>query len=199
MNKLTEKIRTANYPKLLARWLILALCVGLLGAVSSFLLLRPQLREAAAALQSREQEKTLQMDAQGEKRHAEHDWEDLSISEPSPAAKAAVGGTAAAALLFFGVYWLLVAGWIYQKSLQAGMNAMVWGFLGLLGNLGAGMVFLLVRSVLRRKCAACGTWQQKALYCRACGEKQERRCPSCGETCTPEDHFCHHCGKALEE
>lgn len=195
MNKLTRFIRNANYAKLFKWWLILGICAALLGGCVSAALLRPQLQEAQTAITAREQEDH----ADTEKRHEERDWEKLAISEPSTAAKVSVAATALAALLFAGVYWLLFAAWLTKKAWAANMNGLLWGCLVLIGNLPVGVLFFLTRSFLRRKCPACGLWQPKGTYCRACGSAMVRPCPDCGQACALGDHYCSACGARLED
>lgn len=194
MEKLWEKIRKINYAAFFKLWLILGICAGLLGGGVSAVLLRPQLREAATAIEAGDR----QMQETSAGREHAHDWEKFHVSEPSTAAKVALGLTAAAAALFAGAYWLAVAGWVSQKAYSAGMNGLLWGLLALFGNLAAAVLFFLARSVLRQRCVACGTWQPKGLFCRACGAKLELHCPGCGGKCAAGDRFCHGCGAALE-
>jgi len=195
MNKLTRFIRNANYAKLFKWWLILGICAALLGGCLSLALLRPQLQEARAAITAREQ----YGHADAEKHHEERDWEKLSISEPSTAAKVSVAATGLATLLFAGAYWLLFAGWLTKKAWAANMNSLLWGCLALIGNLPVGVLFFLARGYLRRKCPDCGLWQPKGTYCRACGSAMVRPCPDCGQPCALGDHYCSGCGARLEE
>src|SRR5436190_14077176 len=37
----------------------------------------------------------------------------------------------------------------------------------------------------------------KAAFCEECGTRLERRCPSCGEPCSPAAKFCSGCGTPL--
>ena len=136
MNTFTEKIRTANYARLFKWWLILGICVGLLGGGLSALLLRPQIQEAIVAEQTRES--APEADRTDGEHHGEHRWEALAISEPSTGAKAALGLTGAAAVLFAGCYWLFFAGWLFQQAEHAHMHGLLWGLLALGGNVFAG-------------------------------------------------------------
>lgn len=197
MNKLTRFIRNANYAKLFKWWLILGICAALLGGCVSAALLRPQLQEARTAIAARERED--HADGQkAEKRHEEKDFEKLSVAEPSAVAKISVAATALAALLFAGAYWLLFAGWLTKKAWTSNMNGLLWGCLALIGNLPVGVLFFLARGYLRRKCPACGLWQLKGTYCRACGGAMVRLCPDCGQSCALSDHYCSGCGARLE-
>lgn len=198
MKKLTQLIQNANYPKLFKWWLILGICAALLGGCVSAALLRPQLQEARTAIAAREQGHPA--DGQkAEKRHEEKDWEKLSVSEPSTAAKASVAATALAALLFAGACWLLFAGWLTKKAWTSDMNGLLWGCLALIGNLPVGVLFFLARSFRRVRCPACGIWQPKGTYCRACGSALVRICPDCDARCALSDHYCAACGARLEE
>jgi len=195
MDTLTQKFRNANYAKLFKWWLILGICAGLLGGGLSALLLRPQIQEAIVAEQARESTPETAR-TEGE-RHGEHHWEELAVSEPSTAAKVAVGFTAAAAILFAVCCWLFFAGWLFQQAERSHMHGLLWGLLALGGNVFAAVLFFLVRSFSRRKCAGCGTWQRKGSFCRNCGHKLILVCPGCGGKCAVEDRFCGSCGASL--
>lgn len=63
-------------------------------------------------------------------------------------------------------FWLLIAAWLYQAAVLSKMHRLIWFFLGLCGNLAAVVVFLLLRSLIRKKCDACENYQMmKAQYC----------------------------------
>lgn len=199
MHTLSKKLKQVNYAKLFKWWLILGICVGLLGGGLSALLLQPQIREAVTAMEQRDSERSAQKGESGNRHHEADKWEELSISEPSSAAKAAVTLTGAAAVLFAGFYWLSFAGWLYKKACSANMNGLLWGCLALAGNLAAAILFFLTRSFLRQKCSACGSWQANGLYCRVCGAKLALCCPACGNVCSFRDRYCHSCGEKLTE
>ncbi len=195
MDTFTEKIRAANYARIFKWWLILGICVGLLGGGLSALLLRPQIQEAIAAEQTREgTPETARIEGE---HHGEHRQEALAISEPSAAAKVSLGFTAAAAVLFAGCYWLFFAGWLFQQAERSHMHGLLWGLLALGGNVFAAVLFFLVRSFSRRRCAGCGAWQRRGSFCRSCGRKLILVCPGCGGKCTAGDHYCSSCGAAL--
>lgn len=124
MKKLNEKIMHWNFKRLWIRFLVISLCAALVGGGVSAVLLRPQLSEAVNAL--RQEEHQQEQDGQdsdtrrdGERGEGKRRFEHLAISEPSRAAKAAVGLTAAAALVLGVAYWLLTAAWVYRLAREA--------------------------------------------------------------------------------
>ena len=54
-------------------------------------------------------------------------------------------------MLLAAWYWLLTAAWLYRSAVNAGMNKSLWMILGLVGNLLAVAVFLIVRDAPQRK------------------------------------------------
>lgn len=121
MKKLNEKIMHWNFKRLWIRFLVISLCAALVGGGVSAVLMRPQLSEAVNALRQEEQEQDGQDDEarRGERGEGRRRFERLAISEPSRAAKAAVGLTAAAALVLGVAYWLLTAAWVYRLAREA--------------------------------------------------------------------------------
>lgn len=67
-----------------------------------------------------------------------------------------MGATALLCGLLALAFWLLVAAWLYQAAVLSAMSGPLWGVLGLVGNVFAVVLFVIVRSFLRRKCPACG-------------------------------------------
>ena len=96
-------------------------------------------------------------------------------------------------------FWLLIAAWLYQAAVLSGMNGLLWALLGLGGNVFAVVMFLLIRSFARKKCSSCGRWQKKGSFCRACGVKLKKTCPTCGTECEADDVFCASCGSSLKD
>ena len=47
-------------------------------------------------------------------------------------------------------WWLLVPAWLFQASVRARMNTLVWPLLGLLWSLWGLILFLVIRSLLRQ-------------------------------------------------
>lgn len=98
-------------------------------------------------------------------------WDDLQgIAEPAPPVKAALSA----------------------------IGAVLWPLLGLFWNVWGLLLFLVVRSLLRRRCPSCGVWQQKASFCRTCGAKFHGTCPACGAECGRGDGYCSRCGTPLK-
>lgn len=208
MNKMKRRVMQTNFGRTIKRFLILAVCaVVLSGGISAFLL-RTQIGEIASYAWQEEvrdewQEGTLESDGlHGEDFWREEERTDLAkvITRPSAAAIAAACVTGVILLLAGAVYWLLVAAWLYQAAVLAKMHGMVWFLLGLCGNLAAVAVFLLLRSLIRKKCGECGSYQPvKAAYCAACGAGLTVKCPECGIVCEKDARYCRNCGKSLSE
>ncbi len=212
MNKLRDIIMATDFNRLAKRFLLVAVCVVLVGAAVSGFFLREQIGELAALSQQEEYQKPFAMGLQEQQRpekitvaeetrweEEEALWQLARITEPSPTAKVAVGVTALLCLLLGAAYWFLVAAWLYQASAKAGMNRTLWSFCGLVGNLAAVAAFLVVRSFSRIQCPNCNRWQQKTSFCRYCGAALEMKCPVCGGPVDSGDRFCRHCGQRLPQ
>lgn len=199
MNDMKEKILQTNFVRLLKRLLLLALCVGLLGGGSSAFLLRTQIGEAVSYVQDTH----FWDEGAGEDRNTEpHRGEWLEpeavVTPPSVPAIAAVSITGLLCALLALAFWLLVALWLYQAAILAKMNGSLWLLLGLVGSVGTVFLFILVRSLTRKKCDACGEYQPaKAQYCAKCGAALFVKCPVCGTAHKKVDLFCQSCGSPL--
>lgn len=110
----------------------------------------------------------------------------------------ALKATAALAMLFFCVYWVLIALWMYRDAAKCKLSPLYWGLIGLFTNL----IGLIVYKIYKRSmavCTACGAAQSAGhLYCSVCGAQLGTRCESCGGKVGPKDSFCHHCGHKIE-
>lgn len=119
------------------------------------------------------------------------------ISEPSAAAKA-VAVVSAVLLALTGIaLWVIIIFWLRSASELAAMNRTLWTALGIFFGVIAAVVFLILRSFMRKRCVRCGTWQNEAEYCRKCGAPMKTVCPSCGNECALDDRFCTKCGSDL--
>lgn len=139
----------------------------------------------------------------GEREHrddGERDFPEFQFTEPSLAAKAALGFTGAACMLSWAAFWLLISLWLYQAAAKAEMNSLFWLFFGLMANVFAAILFGVVRSFIRKKCPSCGHYQPvKNHWCTKCGTALKRKCHQCGEDCELDEIFCHSCGSKMEE
>ena len=121
------------------------------------------------------------------------------ITVPSSVAggKAALKVTAALTVLFFGVYWALIALWMYKDAAKRKLSPFYWGLIGLFTN----VVGLVVYKIYKRNltfCASCGAAQSHDnWYCSVCGAELGTRCESCGNRIDPKDIFCHSCGNKI--
>lgn len=106
--------------------------------------------------------------------------------------------TAALAMLFFCVYWVLIALWLYKDAAKFGLSPLYWGLIGLFTNL----IGLIVYKIYKRGmavCESCGNAQSSDhLYCCYCGTQLGIRCGSCGCKVGAKDRFCHHCGNKIK-
>ncbi len=106
--------------------------------------------------------------------------------------------TASLAMLFFCVYWVLIALWIYADAAKCRLSALYWGFIGLFTNI----IGLIVYRIYKRSmtiCDNCGAAQSNnSLYCSFCGAAIGERCKSCGRRIEERDNFCCHCGSKIK-
>ena len=110
----------------------------------------------------------------------------------------AIKAAAALAMLFFCVYWVLIALWMYNDASKCRLSPLYWGLIGLFTNL----IGLIVYKIYKRGmtvCPNCGTAQSMDhLYCSSCGVQLGTRCDSCGCKVGSKDSFCHHCGNKIK-
>lgn len=131
----------------------------------------------------------------------EHDFfENMVVTTPTTEAFIAVGITIFCGFVFLLLFWILIAAWLYQAAVRSGMNGLLWLAAGLIGNVYAAVIFLLVRSFIRIKCPSCGAaLPKKTEHCPQCGKAIREKCKNCGEICAAGDQFCRACGKKLHE
>lgn len=106
--------------------------------------------------------------------------------------------TAALAMLFFCIYWVLVALWLYKDAAACKLSPLYWGLIGLFTNI----IGLIVYKIYKRSmalCPSCGTAQSADhLYCSFCGAQVGVRCENCGGKVGSKDSFCYHCGNKIK-
>lgn len=121
----------------------------------------------------------------------------ITVPTSVPGGMMALKATAALAMLFFCVYWVLVALWLYKDAAACKLSPLYWGLIGLFTNL----VGLIVYKIYKRSmavCTGCGAAQPvEHLYCSCCGAALGTRCEHCGSKVSAKDRFCHHCGSNL--
>jgi RNA polymerase subunit RPABC4/transcription elongation factor Spt4 len=103
----------------------------------------------------------------------------------------------AVATLFFMLYWVLVALWVYQNAQKSKINAVLWGIITLFTNL-AGLLIYLIYKQNNQTCFKCGAVQNKGnIYCIYCGTKLSNTCKKCSAIISEGDSFCNHCGNRI--
>ena len=106
--------------------------------------------------------------------------------------------SAALATLFFCVYWVLIALWLYKDAAKCRLSPLYWGLIGLFTNL-IGLIVYLIYKRSMAVCPSCGTAQNADhLYCSFCGTPLGVHCEHCGCKIDPEDKYCHHCGSKIQ-
>ncbi|MDP4133427.1 MAG: zinc ribbon domain-containing protein, partial [Bacillota bacterium] len=105
---------------------------------------------------------------------------------------------AAAAMLFFMLYWVIIALWIYANALKAKLNASIWGITALFTNL-AGLFVYLIYKQGNQVCYKCGAIQNKTnKYCTFCGTKINKCCEKCNTVINDKDFYCKNCGNLIK-
>lgn len=108
-----------------------------------------------------------------------------------------IGITCAVASLFFVVYWILLALYVYEQARKSNLNPTLWGLITLCTNLIGLLVFLIYKQNVKT-CQYCG-YPQNSVYCVNCGKKIKKTCPKCGAGINPSDVYCNKCGEPLNK
>lgn len=99
--------------------------------------------------------------------------------------------------LFFMLYWVFVALWVYQNARKSKINAVLWGIITLFTNI-AGLFIYLIYKQNNQSCFKCGAIQNKGnIYCTYCGTKIIKTCEGCSAIISEGDSFCNHCGTRI--
>lgn len=123
------------------------------------------------------------------------------ISNPTtvPGGMAVLSVTAAIAVFFFMIYWVLIALWLYRDAAISKLSPLLWGLIGLFTNI----IGVIVYEIYKKGCAlcpGCGAAQNIShLFCSYCGAPLGKRCANCGGKVGGKDSFCHRCGHNLTE
>lgn len=212
--KLKNKIMNINYRRtgkiFIIVSLILILTVGTISAIS----LKTQINEAISYCRSYENDSENYYDTEMsgslnehefkcEKTDKEHEFKfeeipEESFTEPSLFSKICVAVLGVICLIAAAIYWFLIAGRLYKAAAESSMNAVFWGILGLIFNLTAVILFMIVRRNYP-VCTHCGKRRKSGNYCRYCGKNLSVFCGNCGEKADKKDLYCHNCGKKLRD
>ena len=88
--------------------------------------------------------------------------------------------------------------WIYQAVVEAQMHAGLWLFLAVWGHIFTFAVFLIIRSIIRKKCPSCSAnIRNSDRYCPECGPQFRKECRECGCDSNPGSRYCSSCGANL--
>jgi RNA polymerase subunit RPABC4/transcription elongation factor Spt4 len=121
----------------------------------------------------------------------------ISDVRPVPKGSLYIEIVGAIATLFFMIYWVLLALWVYQNSKESKLNAVLWGVITLFTNL-AGLFIYIIYKQNNQICFKCGAVQSREnIYCTYCGTKISKICNRCNTIVDSADHFCSHCGNNI--
>lgn len=121
----------------------------------------------------------------------------ISDAHPIPNGSLYIEIVGAVVTLFFMLYWVLVALWVYQNAQKSKINAVLWGIITLFTNL-AGLLIYLIYKQNNQICFKCGAVQNKEnIYCTYCGTKLSNTCKKCSAIISEADSFCNHCGNRI--
>lgn len=121
----------------------------------------------------------------------------ISDIQPVPNGEFYVKAVAALAMLFFMLYWVLLALWVYANAAKSKLNAVLWGIIVLFTNL-AGLFIYLIYKQNNRTCYKCGAVQSKAdIFCTNCGTKIGVTCDHCHSSIHEKDSYCKNCGSKI--
>lgn len=122
----------------------------------------------------------------------------ITVPTNVPGGMIALKVTGALAMLFFCVYWVLVALWLYRDAAKCRLSPLYWGLIGLFTNI----IGLIVYKIYKHSgaiCSSCGAAQAADyLYCSFCGSQLGTRCEGCGAKVGVKDCFCHQCGHQIK-
>lgn len=217
INKIRQKILSISFRRFFKWFLPMAIVIVLLGGLAAGLGFRTQISEMIS--QHQEAERVLEYDDErsmekggvyekddhfvvdsGREGEAEEFPEQLPVKGASDGMQIALGIYGGVCLLLFAVYWFATAAWLYKKAVFSKMNGLLWLILGLLGNVFAAALLLLVRSFIRQQCMSCGSWQKtKRWFCTECGAEMNRSCTECGQLCGMNEKYCSRCGRLLKK
>lgn len=122
----------------------------------------------------------------------------ITVPTTVPGGLTALKGTAALAMLFFCVYWVLLALWLYKDAAACKLPPLYWGLIGLFTNLIGFIVYKIYKRSLT-VCPACGAAQSADhQYCSLCGKQLGEQCERCGCKVEPKASYCHRCGNKIK-
>ena len=151
-----------------------------------------------SAFDSTLSDKTIYMLGRVNVHHSDSKVYVITVPTSVPGGMTALKATAALAMLFFCVYWVLIALWLYKDAAKCRLSPLYWGLIGLFTNI----IGLIVYKIYRRSmaiCPTCGATQNtEHLYCSLCGAQLGTRCESCGCKVGAKDSFCHRCGNKIK-
>lgn len=122
----------------------------------------------------------------------------ITVPTSVPGGMTALKTTAAVVMLFFCVYWVLIALWMYKDAAKCKLSPLYWGFIGLFTNI-IGLIVYKIYKHNMTTCAVCkATQNADHLYCSYCGSVLGTCCKNCGCKVDLKDAFCHHCGNKIK-
>ena len=156
IEKVKNIIMNADYKKTARFFVIFSLIAFLVGGAVSALSLKTQIGEVISYHQTYENEHEKSETENREEIYAaskehdkEHFLESADITKPSMFAKISIGLFGVICGLIGVTYWILVSAWLYKSAANASMTGILWGLLGLAGNIFAVILFLIAKDIVQ--------------------------------------------------
>jgi len=100
-------------------------------------------------------------------------------------------------IIFFAIYWLGVALWVYKDASKIKATPIQWALVAIFTNL-AGLIIYLIFKQNNSICSNCGTLQSKKnIFCTNCGKKIKKTCDNCNTPLNRNDKYCSKCANKL--
>lgn len=197
MGTLQNKIMAMNCKKNLRNLLIAAVCFTILSIVLFSVMYAPQIKEM----------QNLENTFRSNISFAVYDYgydslpfiyNGFQLTEPSSLVKAISAVICISAATISLLIYLNIIFWVFQASAKAKMNTALWVVLAICGNVFAMILFIMIRSMTRRKCPECQSYTRtKNQYCPECGHQFIIKCEKSGAYSEKGDKFCHNCGEEI--
>lgn len=190
MSSLRKRILAADLRKSLIVLFIIAACFSVLAAIVSSAVFSDQILTIEQSMNDGAGRQWLM---------AEYGFGDFVPLHIGQSEQVIIAVLLVAAAIIAALIYINIILWIYKAAAKAGMPVALWIFLALGGHIFALALFIIVRSMTRKKCPSCSSFVKKYdKYCTGCGHSFVKQCSGCGQFSDEGSHYCSNCGSELE-